>query len=337
MKSILDWSKVTWDINGTGSGGGADLTLSSANISSAVLTDETTISVKLTDETIATLQSRASFGGTTEGGEISDALDIAEGFLKDVAGNQASQLATSVTIAPTDDISGAIDKVDLVATNGVVSGDKTYMNVSSQGVGDSLRLSVDFDSVLLPDSSMLVTLNNGGTVTLSRDESDTSLLVGNYIVSSLDDDTASLFVQSIASNDTADIYGNVISNDDVKTALDPELAKITVDTTAPSLVALRYTETGEDIGLLEFIFNEKLSNKKTVGDDLASLSYTAETYNEPFTEKTQIYEFNNLLKDSDFEPGGGAMLDIGLISLIDIAGNEFTYDDETSVFELLIL
>ena len=337
VKSILDWSKVTWDVNGTGSGGGADLTLSSANIVSAVLTDASTINVVLTDDTIATLQSSASFGGTTEGGEVSDALDIAAGFLKDVAGNQASQAATSVTIAPTDAIPGAIAKVELVATNGVVSGDKTYLNVSSQGEGDSLRLSVDFDSVLLPDSSMLVTFNNGGTATLSRDESDQSLLVGSYTVSSSDNDKAALAVQSITSNDTADIYGNVISNDNVIAALNLELTKVTVDTTAPKVLALRYTETNENTGLLEFIFNEKLSNNDTVGDHLKSLSYTASTYNIPDTEKTQIYEFNNLLRDSDFANGEGTLLDIGSISLIDIAGNEFTYDDETSAFELIIL
>ena len=335
VKSILDWSKFTWDVNGTGSGGGADLTLSSANVVSAVLTDAATITVKLTNETITTLQSSASFGGTTEGGEVSDALDIAAGFLKDFAGNLASQAATSVTIAPTDVTPGAIATVELVATNGVVSGDKTYLNISSQGVGDSLRLSVDFDSVLLPDSSMLVTFNNGGTATLSRDESDKSLLVGNYTVSSSDDDEAALAVQSITSNDTADIYGNVISNVDVTTALDLKLAKITVDTLAPQVLALRYTET--DNNLLEFIITEKLSNTVSVGDQLKSLSYTALTYNNSGTEKNPSYEFNNLLEDSDFENEEGTMLDIGSISLIDIAGNEFTHDEETSVFELIIL
>jgi VCBS repeat-containing protein len=337
VKSILDWSKVTWDVNGTGSGGGADLTFSSDNIASAVLTDTETITVKLTNETIATLQGRASFGGTTEGGEVSDTLDIAAGFLRDVAGNQASQAAISVTIVPTDVTPGAIDATELVPTNHTVSGEQTFLNISSQGVGDSLRLALDFDSDLLLDSSMLVTFNNGGTATLSRDESEASRLVGSYTVSSLDDDEAALAIQSITLNDTRDIYGNVISNADVIAALDEKLAQVTVDTTAPNVVALRYTETGDNAGLLEFIFNEKLSNEDTVGEHLISLSYTALKYESLVTEKTQIYKFNNLLEGSDFANAERTALDIGKLSLIDLAGNEFTYDDETSVFELIIL
>ena len=102
-------------------------------------------------------------------------------------------------------------------------------------------------------------------------------------------------------------------------------------------MALRYTETGDNAGLLEFIFNEKLSNEDTVGEHLISLSYTALKYESLVTEKTQIYKFNNLLEGSDFANAERTALDIGKLSLIDLAGNEFTYDDETSVFELIIL
>jgi uncharacterized delta-60 repeat protein len=113
VKAQLDWSKLVWDINGDGSTtANAGFTLN--DISSAVLTNTTTLSITFIDTARATLEGLTGFGN--DGG--ADTLEISAGFLKDRAGNAATgdalaagaltfnQGATLISESLTEDTSG---------------------------------------------------------------------------------------------------------------------------------------------------------------------------------------------------------------------------------------
>lgn len=85
MKNYLDWSRLTWDINGDNTTT-ANVTFSLSDISSAVVTNDTTFTITLTTVKSNALQSTAGYGAS--GG--SDTLDITAGFFKDAYGNTAT-------------------------------------------------------------------------------------------------------------------------------------------------------------------------------------------------------------------------------------------------------
>ncbi|MCK9284444.1 MAG: Ig-like domain-containing protein, partial [Rhodocyclaceae bacterium] len=90
VKSQLDWTKFTWDINGDGSTT-ADKTFAAGDISSAIVSNATGLTVTLTLDAKTALEGLPGFGST--GG--SDALDVTAGFAKDAAGNVATTDALS--------------------------------------------------------------------------------------------------------------------------------------------------------------------------------------------------------------------------------------------------
>ena len=85
IKARLDWSKLSWDINGDNATT-ANVSFALADISSAVVTDGTHLTVVLSTAKGTALEATAGFNNT--GGN--DTLDISAGFAKDVAGNAAS-------------------------------------------------------------------------------------------------------------------------------------------------------------------------------------------------------------------------------------------------------
>jgi hypothetical protein len=98
IKARLDWSKLSWDINGDDATT-ANVSFVLADISSAVVTDGTHLTVVLSTAKGTALEATAGFNNT--GGN--DTLDITAGFAKDIAGNAASTDAVAnaaLTITP---------------------------------------------------------------------------------------------------------------------------------------------------------------------------------------------------------------------------------------------
>jgi hypothetical protein len=85
IKARLDWSKLSWDINGDDATT-ANVSFALGDISSAVVTDGTHLTVVLSTAKGTALEATAGFNDT--GGN--DTLDITAGFAKDVAGNAAT-------------------------------------------------------------------------------------------------------------------------------------------------------------------------------------------------------------------------------------------------------
>ena len=92
IKARLDWSKLSWDINGDNAAT-ADVSFVVGDISSAKVTDGTHLTIVLSGAKGSTLEATTGYAGVTL-----DTLDITAGFAQDVAGNAAT--TDAVTNAP---------------------------------------------------------------------------------------------------------------------------------------------------------------------------------------------------------------------------------------------
>jgi hypothetical protein len=87
VKAQLDWAKLVWDIDGdVGTG---NYTFSSAHVSSAKVTDDTTLTIVLNEAGAAALENTTGYAGKVE-----DRIDVTAGFLKDAVGNASTTDAT---------------------------------------------------------------------------------------------------------------------------------------------------------------------------------------------------------------------------------------------------
>ena len=84
IKARLDWSKLTWDINGDDNTTG-NVSFALSDITSAKVTNGTTLTVVLASDKGASLEATSGFGGATL-----DTLDIQAGFARDTWGNVAT-------------------------------------------------------------------------------------------------------------------------------------------------------------------------------------------------------------------------------------------------------
>lgn len=90
IKSRLDWTKLSWDINGD-DGTTQDVSFALSDINSAKVTNGTTLTIMLTDAKATALEATSGFGSAG----AADTLDVSAGFARDAAGN----FATSDTAA----------------------------------------------------------------------------------------------------------------------------------------------------------------------------------------------------------------------------------------------
>ena len=89
IKARLDWSKLSWDINGDNAST-ANVSFAEVDISSAKVTDSTHLTIVLTSAKGTSLEATNSYGASGTGGVTLDTLDITAGFAKDAAGNAAT-------------------------------------------------------------------------------------------------------------------------------------------------------------------------------------------------------------------------------------------------------
>ena len=84
IKARLDWTKLSWDINGDGATT-ADVSFALSDISTAMVTDSTHLTIVLTSDKGVSLEATDGYAG-----EAPDTLDITAGFAKDGVGNAAT-------------------------------------------------------------------------------------------------------------------------------------------------------------------------------------------------------------------------------------------------------
>ena len=89
IKARLDWTKLSWDINGDNAATD-DVSFVVSDISSAKVTDGTHLTIVLASTKGTSLEATSGYGGTTL-----DTLDVTAGFARDAAGNAATTDTTA--------------------------------------------------------------------------------------------------------------------------------------------------------------------------------------------------------------------------------------------------
>ncbi len=142
IKVQLDWSKLVWDTNGDNNIT-ANKTFTLEDIASATVTSATSLTITLTAEAQASLEGMTGFGTTGN----ADKLDVASGFIHDLADNAASTDAlingviaasapalasTAVTVHDTLSLRSAINNAQPGTTIYIAPGNYDTINIQSK-------------------------------------------------------------------------------------------------------------------------------------------------------------------------------------------------------------
>ena len=169
-----------------------------SNITSAFVTNASTLTVTLTSDAKNALAAKSGFGAA--GG--TDTIDVTAGFIKDISGN----------VATTDvKANAAITYSD--ATAPTVSSFTSTTQDGSYGVDSTINITATMSEAVVAGSTFTVTLGTNDTVVLTAASAGTTLS-GTYTVST-GDSSADLNVSSfeVASGQSiTDIYGNAMTS-----------------------------------------------------------------------------------------------------------------------------
>jgi len=194
VKALVNWEQLVWDINGAGSGG---VTFALADITSAIVTNGSTLTITLTAEKAAALEATVGFGASG----ADDNVDVAAGFAVDAAGN----------VSTTDSIANALAGYSDVTAPTVTS----FTSSTSDGSfkqGADINITANLSEVVLAGSSITVTLDTGNTVELTS-AANANSLTGTYTVPSSktsSDLSVASFVVTTGKTVT-DLYGNALA------------------------------------------------------------------------------------------------------------------------------
>jgi hypothetical protein len=159
--------------------------------------------ITLTDDFVTTLEGTVTDGFAAEGGR--DEISVAQGFIKDVAGNTSSTDAmASETISYTDVSPPTILSVSSVNDAGTII-DGAY------SLNQALQLQVELSESVMNAGEINLTLNTGDVVTLSREAGVAdNLLRGDFTVNAGSGSVNELSVSSVEIDGIKDLYGNTM-------------------------------------------------------------------------------------------------------------------------------
>jgi len=321
VKANLDWTKIKWDLDASSSDPGVSFQLS--DITSATVTNATTLMIDLTAAKQASLEGTTGFGagGLDAGTFVGDNIDISAGFTRDAVFN-----------ASTDD--AAADKAPTYAdsTKPIVSNFTSTTTDGSYKSGDTINITATMSENILAGSKMTVTLSTTDLVTLTAGQNGTTL-AGTYTVSAADV-SSDLAVSSYSlrdadgtTNSVIDAFGNVMSAttlpagqnlSDNKALVVDNTALFTGTTANPIVVALNGNHAAGDAFALTF--NEAVSNTAVLSGTVAA-NATLGT-----TAATSVWSNSDKTMTVTLGAGESLNADFELVfaSVLDLAGNEAT-------------
>ena len=227
VKDILDFTKLTWDVDGEGT---VTLSFTKDDIATAVATDGSTLTITLTTAAKNTLHALDGFGGATATGGTADVIDVADGFLQDAAGNASAEAGAQLSNA----------SITLEATAPVIDAISVSPDdVPLFGIGDVITLTLELSEELNPSSALTLLMSNDAVIEFTVSDTDATHLVGTYTVAA-DEDVAAgnLDVQAVQSSTVLDLAGNALPSGDemLGTGFDSSngLTAVAIDATAPT-------------------------------------------------------------------------------------------------------
>ena len=235
VKSALDWSKLVWDLDSSAANTG--ITFSASDITSAVVTSATVLTIQLTDTAAAAMETTVGFAADGLGStNTPDDVDVTAGFIKDLAGNAATtDAAASLSPSYSDSTLPTITSFTSTTADG------TY------NVGDTINITATTSETVLAGSSIKVTLDTGDEVTLTASSNGTTM-TGSYSPSSGDTSTDLGISQAFeVVSAVTDTYGNALSVTSIPGSQNlSDNSAIVVDTTPPSTTITAATYNSSD-------------------------------------------------------------------------------------------
>ena len=268
VQSYLNWTKLSWDIDSLGTGV-SDVEFAETDITSAFVTNATTLTVTLEDTKATSLTGNVGFGAPNiaNTGILADNFDVTAGFIRDAALNASTTdaladgtIAYSDTTAPT------------VSAFTSSTGDGSYKD------GDLINITATMSEVVVGGTALSVTLGTGDVIALSTTNSGSSL-TGTYTVSA-GDTSSDLTINSFTITGGQDLFGNTLTSTtlpaganlaDSKNIVIDNIPIIAVgdgdvtDSNSNSLI-----ESGE---VIVFKFSEVVANKSTIETYLGSAQF----------------------------------------------------------------
>ena len=102
VKNIVDWSELTWNVDGVGS---TTMAFAIEDVDTAVVdTEGETLTVTLTANGKTALHGLGGFGGVEATGGVADVINVGGGFMRDAAGNVSSEVSTTASTVSISDI-----------------------------------------------------------------------------------------------------------------------------------------------------------------------------------------------------------------------------------------
>ena len=316
VKANLDWTKLNWDLDASSSDAGVSFQLS--DITSATVTNATTLTIDLTAAKQSSLEGTTGFGagGLEAGTIVGDNIDIIAGFTRDAVGN-----------ASTDDAAANKSPTYADSTKPIVSNFTSTTTDGSYKDGEAINITATMSESILAGSKMTVTLSTTDLVTLTAGQNG-STLSGTYTISATDV-SADLAVSSYSlidavgtTNSVIDAFGNAMSSLTLPAGQNLSDNKaLVVDNTAlfaNATVALNGNHAAGDSFALTF--NESVGNTTVLSGTVAANTTLGTT--------AAATVWSNSDKTMTVTLGAGeslsADLDLVFASVLDLADNEAT-------------
>jgi hypothetical protein len=258
----LNWDQFTWDINNDGSTT-ADVTFdASTDLTSAVYTSATQLTVTLNSTGETKLESASDFaalGGT-------DRVDVAAGFTSDSAGNASATddvTAAAITYVNADG-APTLDSFTVQNANG------DAISSTTVGLAQELTIVAQMSEEVLATSTFTLTLSSGASVNMNiYSGSDPDVISGTFIPASTDNMDV-LRASSFTVGSVADIYGTAMTSATLPTGSNA-LTALAIEVDVIPIAFLGSPSYSD--GTLTLRFSEAVQNKD---DILAAINLDAQ-------------------------------------------------------------
>ena len=252
IKSKIDATKLTWDINADNSTT-ADKVFSNSDISAAYVIDPAVIRVTLTSDAKADLAATSGFG---DGGGV-DKLDVTAGLF-----------TNGSVVAATDDASDVTILTDSTApTISSSTGFTSSTSNGNYGLGAVINITATMSESVVSGSNITVTLGTTDQIKLEAASTGTTLS-GEYTVGA-NDTATDLAISSFVVGSVKDAYDNVMTSTTIPSGKNlSDNAAIVIDTTAPTatVTSVAYHPTAVSSG------SDKLGTLTLTGTNLQTLN-----------------------------------------------------------------
>ena len=333
IKAQLDWTKFNWDTDGDGATT-AGLTFVASDITSAIKTSATQLTITLASGGQTKITNEAGFGadGIAAGtANTADNVDISAGFIVDDTGN------ASVT-----DAAANLNPVYSDATKPTVTSFTSDQTNGSYKAGVDINITANTSELVLKDSTITVTLDTSETVTLTAASNGTTM-TGVYTVgagfNSADLNVSSFALVDASGNASAvvDKFGNTLSDTSAPTGSNSLAgSKAIVIDTIP-IVGANTTVPGSDVtqndgnttfdagDSVALKFSETVANKSAVDAVIGAITALGTSASSVWSNSDKTV---TITTDSDATIAQGNT--IALTGVLDEAGNSnditFTLD-----------